>query len=105
MEINCNVSDNGVFLKSLSGAKMKIIHEDAQSILANIAYNHNTVHITYYKELPQYVGDEPVRICDNVLIHEWYQLDKNPETIYETVDALRHELQDIFNRVWSERLE
>lgn len=82
---------NIIKVKSLDGAEMRFKNDDGWTISANIRYNHHIIHVTYYRWLPKYEGWEPVRVTNQVLIHEWYYID-NLETV-------RDELQYIFETV------
>lgn len=80
-----------ITIKNLDNAALKITGVYDGFITARTRYNHHIIHISFYKELPQYEGWEPVQVTSKVLIHEWYHLD-NEQAVHDELLKLNEVL-------------
>ena len=84
---------NIIKIGTLNNAEMRIKNDNGWTIKANIRYNHKIIHVTFYRWLPKYQGNEPVQITDRVLIHDWTEIEASD------FEAVKNELFNIFNEI------
>ena len=61
-------------LKSLNGSELSIDLDDGYCVSCHTRFNNHRINITYYRELPEYSENDPVRITKRVIVHNWYYL-------------------------------
>lgn len=84
---------NIIKIGTLNNAEMRIKSDNGWTIKANIRYNHKIIHVTFYRWLPKYNGNEPVQITEQVLIHDWTEIEAS------NYEAVKNELFNIFNEI------
>lgn len=75
-------------IESLPNAELRISNDDGWTISGHIKYNHHRINFTYYRWLPEYSENDPVKVTKRVIIHDWYYFDS-----YNKSEALDFEKQ------------
>lgn len=87
-------------LKSLNGSELTIDLDDGYCVSCHTRYNNHRINITYYRELPEYSENDPVKVTKRVIIHDWYYFDSyNKSAALDFEKQVSDEIIQIFDNL------
>lgn len=102
--ISSEVKKNFIPIKSLPNAELRISNDDGWTISGHIKYNHHRINFTYYRWLPEYSENDPVRVTKRVIIHDWWFIINQEKgfdrtLLDETLKTVEGELIGLFDNI------